>query len=328
MKKLAIVFCLIASSILLFAGCGYTGSVIPVSISFVREEFYVDMNIPCTLDYKILPSSASVVSPTFEPVYNYEEITYFDFNANTGTITVHDSRFTEIKVNLRCGDLTPDECRVILKKYPTSISFDEATYSLSAGTMTELVCNGLFGIEERAINDSYYNVSLVSSDPTVVSVEDANRFLIKSTGKPGSSTITAKLVDVNGDPVLISNGGYLVEIQAQTTVNVIGNVESALVIIDNNFIRNLDSTIHISASELAMLEIETCFMDKNDFLIENVETIIMSLNDSVITIVKENGKTYLKVMGAGTAEIVISSNGYDASGEFVVFHITCQTTII
>ena len=326
MKKLALVFCLIISSLFLFAGCGYSGSITPVSISFVSENFYVDLNIPCSLDYKVLPSSARGATLTFEAIADYDYSTYFDFNASTGTIVVRDNRFEEIKVLLRCGDLT-DECMVYLKQYPTSIEFEESLNYLSAGSMAELVCNGLFGSDTRAINNSYYNVSLVSSDPTVVSIEDANRFLVKATGKQGTCTITAKLVDVNGNAILVSSGGHLVEVETQTTVSVVGNVESALVVIDNNFIRNLDAEINIQSSINDQFEIQAYFMDKDDFLIENIETIIISLNTDVATIVKSENKTYLKIVGGGTAEIVITSNGYDSNGDMVVFRICCQISV-
>lgn len=315
MKKIISITLGLLCSLFIFAGCGYSGSQTVVGIAFTSPTYYVDLNVPFKLGYKILPSSASAAEPQFEVSAGFDYVSYINFDRTNGVITVIDRRFEQINVKIEYGSYS-DTCTVVLKQYPSSISFNEQEVYLSAGAMTELSCFGKFGTENIRLDHSYYHAIITSSDPTVVTIENQNKLLVKSTGKRGKSTITVTICN--------SDGEIIEGLTTSVDVVITNNVSDAAVVIDGHHIRDFSQTLSINKKVNDTFTINPIFVDAEGFVVDHLENTIISSNSSVLEVENNDGEFLIRVKGAGETQLLVTSNGYDANGNLVVFTIKCQ----
>jgi len=232
-------------------GCGVSGNSAIVDIKFTTPVFYIDINCPTRLDYKVYPSTArnySVILST-----NLES--GFEFVDGVFTITAPQN-FNPVQVTLQCGNLS-DVCFVTRKIYPLRTllmhqSFENSgvidnssgaydTYNtdgglrevtILAGTQTQFSMAGefsrYFDIESARICDygsphyaevgpETFSYKMVSSNPTVVSVSEDAKSLSVTGNRAGSAIITAYLANSNGE-IVDSNGAVASDLSS-TSMN-------------------------------------------------------------------------------------------------------------
>ena len=323
MKKLysLIIACLF--SVFLFAGCGYTGSDTITGIAFTSNVFYVDEDVPTKLGVKVFPSSASASDLRFNSSVSDFDLRYVNFDREEGIISINNSAVSEVKVTVLYGSFE-DECMVYLKSYPNSVNFSQSSINLYAGGMTQLSYFGLFDSGLKAIDTSFYNTKLISSDPSVISVEDSNNLIIKSTGRSGSATLTATMVKSNG----VSTG-----LSASIKVNVVNTIkECSLLINDTNLIRNislatdqnLTTITYNSALVGGTININPIFTDIYDFIIEDSDYELISNNQNVVKVVNDQ----LVIVSSGSTEILLIPNFSDENGSPIIFKIVLQINLL
>lgn len=324
MKKIISLVVMFMCSLLVFAGCGYEGGTQAKGVAFTSSVYYVDENVPFQLDYRVFPATANT-NNLYVVFESHDTVNYgkYTLDSSSGVITVTDAgvgsdKFKPMEVAVVCGNYS-DICTVVLKDYPESVRFESQNIDLVAGTLTELSVLGEFASGEDRIDPSFYNIKIESSNPSVVSVEDWSNFLIKSTGKSGSATITCTFYN--------SDNKKIQGLDCQTTVNIVSNVEDAVVTLDNHFIRDFSRVINITANVGAKCDLTPMFLDQNGFIVEDKTYTIISLNKEVIEVQNVGGVSKLTIVGGGEAKIVIASNVYDANGNLVTFTLNINVTI-
>ena len=329
MKKL---YCLLIAcifSVFLFAGCGYSGGETVAGIAFTSNVFYVDEQVPTKLGVKVFPSSANASDIRFNLSVSDFDVRYVNFDREKGIISINDDAVSEVKVTVLYGSYE-DECMVYLKSYPSRIKFDKDSIILHAGGMTQLSYLGIFESETKSIDTSFYHTKLVSSDPSVISVEDSENLIIKSTGRSGSASLTASMVKSNGE--IATNPDTGVELKASIKINVVNTIKNcSLLINDSNLIRNISrsdaenftSITYTVASINSKIDINPIFTDIYDFIIDESNFEIISNNTNIVKVVNEE----LVIVGAGTTEILIIPSFSGEDGTPIMFKIKLQINL-
>jgi len=319
MKKIISLAMVFMTSLIVFAGCGYSGGSTVTGIAFSSPVYYVDRNVPFKLNYRIFPSSAdtSNYSVYFE-THDTVNLGKYSLNHTEGIITVTNRNFTSIEVGVKCGILT-DTCKIYLKQYPERVYFNDSTVELSAGAITELVAYSEFADGTKRFDTSFYNIVATSSDPTVVTVVDSSKLLVKSTGRRGNATISFKVCN--------SDGQQVGNLESSVNVSISNNVEGSIIKLGNNYIRDFSQIIELSSVKNEEISINPLFLDKDGYVVSDENYSIISMNDKVATIIEEQGEYRIKILDAGNAKIVVSSGVYDDNGDLVVFILNLSVII-
>lgn len=281
MKKFFSVFALLFVCCFCLVGCGVSGNTSIAAINFSRQIFYVDENCTKNLDYKVFPSTAN----NFDILYSQS---HQDFYTLIGGNFTAQEGFNSVQITVQAGDIT-DSCYVVRKIYPTSTYLTHPSLNgqgisnpnivLSAGSSTNLQMFGEFNsyfntqtnrIEQystpstQIVSNEIFNFDLESSDPTVVEVVDSETMQIKATGKTGTATITAYLVDDNGFRKTGSN------MRASIDVSVVNPVSSIKVLYGDKFVENsTGSALTFGSENTNSVTISLFLIDNQNNFIEN-----------------------------------------------------------
>lgn len=320
MKKLSKVKNIFALAIMcvvsLFAltACGTEGSSVVQAILFVKDVYYVDLNVETFLDYKVYPATSTGYEASFMLDNTYTaDASYFTFK--NGTVLVSDSRFSEIVVNVRIND-KQDSCKVKLREYPTNVEFEKSSETLYCGGVKTLELKGLFSDGVRNCLQSEFNYKITSSNPSVVEVLDSENLLVASTGKSGSSDITVEILNSKGE----SKG-----LVASTKIDCQNNIAESFAVMGQNVLKN-NAELQLSAVLGDRYNVGVKYFDAENFLIEDVDFDILFNNEEVFAIAEESGRKVLTVIGEGEVSVTIQSRGVNSDGvpSKIFFKITVQ----
>ena len=274
--------------IILLSACGATPSNEALGVKFVSnmydEEtgyaiFEVDLLEQTELKYKVMPSSWGGYTPTFIAVDEGGSDNLIKAERRGNKIYVKDETFKEIRIKVTVNGYS-DICIVRLKKYPVDIYLEETNVAVNANGTYTINPIGVFEEKERdsdgrvvnvrtweePLTEHDYNFTVTSADQTIVKVEDKSR--LKVTTQDGmlkavsSVDVTVTLNDTKGKPYKIKklvskSDKEVVEVvkedfTKQVTVNVVQNVKSGYLLLDEGYGKfvNDGDEITVSLSEL------------------------------------------------------------------------------
>ena len=345
MKKVFSFILALTFGLFLFTGCTHSAGTTVTGIAFTQEVFYLDLNVPTRLTYKVYPSSA----PYNAPQITFDKTSELDMSIgriSNDTFVISDHNFKEttfhIAYSTGSGTQYKDDCIVRLKKYPSQVYVEDKNALLdgnqayiSSKGILQIPLIGLFDDGEKAMDTSYYKFVVTSSDSTVISVESQQNIVVKSTGKQGKSTINIKVVASDGSK--IGEDGLVTSVD----VFVNNNVDNCSLFttytgtdakINSSFYRDLKNTntklVFDSTVENYTYTIEPVLLDREGYVVSNVGYQIISMDEDIIEIIDNKNGTYsLKAKSSGETEILITSNGYGADGSAVIFKIVCESFI-
>ncbi len=332
MKKILSLVVLFVCSLFVFVGCGYTGGTDVKGIAFTSSVYYVDTNVPFQLEYKVYPKTANTKDEyiIFKPLNN-DNLGKYSFDARTGLIVVTEKSYLEynggvqdknnpgflpMQIRVECGELS-DTCMVYVKQYPQNIHFESVETSISAGATTELL---IFDQTGGRVDTTQYNFKITSSDPTVIAVDDPSRPLVRSTGKRGSATISCEIFNSANQKV---SG-----LESSIKVNVVNNVKSAVINIENNFVRDFSAVLNFEDLQNESYAITPTFVDEQGFVVDDKNYSIVSLDRDVIDVIDDNGEYKLVLVGSGSAKVVVSSSVFVESGNPLNITLDCNVNIV
>lgn len=307
MKRFILILLICIVSLFPLTACSVEGAEEVTGVSYVRDVVYVDLGVKTKIDYKVFPSTAKGYRINHDYVPNYKETDYYKIN--NGVIIVKDKAFTGVSISIEVNG-HKDECFVKLREYPSSVSFDSEFVSLYGGTAMSLELNGIFKDGLRKCENSEFNYSLTSSNPSVIQVVDSDRLAIKSTGRRGESQITVSILNSEGKQVQGADGNNLT-----ATINVVVSeyIKTVVPSVGNNIAVN-DQTMQVKAQAGDFLTTDFKCFDQSNFLIDNAEYFVLLSNQNVVKIVEdENGKK-LEVLGYGEVYVTLQSKGVDVNG--------------
>lgn len=286
MKKILLIISTILLSVFAFVGCDPKIENRPTGISFIQKNFYVDIDVPTKLDYKVYPSTATGYSIDYERSGNDEYLSYFNFAPSTGVFEatgIPDGYTGErplATITIKMGSYT-DSCNVYLKLYPQSVKFENAEYVLNGGGSLSLplmkeVSAGNFTV----CNTNEYKYEVISSNTNIVSVEDSQALLIKSTGVKGTSEITVNVIDGLGN--IINN------LTAKTTIKVETAVDNIFAYISNTkasyMLENGADYTYEEVQENAYFDVVARFFDSEGYLLENTQFNVYVSNSTMASV--------------------------------------------
>ena len=313
MKRILSLLTIFLVSIFSFAACGVKGGSMATGIEFVRDVFYVDYNVETFLDYKVYPSTADNVYVNYVLKHDEAIVPYFSFSNKTGKIKVVNQRFTSVRVTVKMNEYT-DECEVRLKRYPDSISLVKTEDYINAGSVYPLDLEGVFGeepnLEKISCKNSLYKVKLVSSDPSVIEIVSEEDLLVRSTGRMGEATITAKMLN-----------GYGEEIEglaATLKLSVVENIASSFIVVGNNSVNN-KAYLPIETSVVgSKYYIKAYYFGNSGFKNEIAEFDVYLSNDKVFELNKDEEGFYLELKNIPKLE----------EGLYYSVKLTIQSTLL
>ncbi len=334
MKKsfIYLFFGLICMVMPLFVACTGTGGTDVQGVRFYQSEYEVDLNTPINLNYMIYPNTAKDYNVTFVFKADYPNFQQL-YTFKDGMFTITSKLAPEFRVSAVInGDSTKsDTCTIKLKKYPTKLSFGKENYKVNAGGVCILDLNGVIDNKDILLLTTNYNIELVSSNPSVLKVEQ-NSLAVISTGLSGSATIQARVKDASGNYIKATPYATT-ELFAETTLTVVDNVDYALATLEGE-----DEFLKLS-TDYTQAEYNTYSITSNStklgislFSAENkyinnsgVQIFVSSANPSVAEVIKladgSNGMQYFSInfKTYGTARIEITSTATDVNGNPVKF---------
>ncbi len=315
MKKiLTTLLCISMFCLLVLTGCGVEGSTTPRGIKFTKDVYYVDLNVNSFIDYKVYPSTVPSVDVSYSIDDDYTESRYYTFQ--NGWIKVNDKRFTGLNITVTLNDLT-DSARVVLREYPQSVAFDAAFDYIFAGSYKTLRLQGVFADETRYCENGEFHYSVTSSDTSVIEVVDSASLLVKSTGRRGRSEITVKLINSDGTEVNLST---------KITLIVEDKIEEVFATMGEDMTIKNNGNYTLITSIGTELKVNARYFNAEGYLIDISDYNVFSNNDEAVKVTVTDGKTYLEIVGEGTAKITLQSDGVMAAGLpcKLVFDITVQ----
>lgn len=295
-----VLFCLV--SVFVFAGCGTEGSSSVQAVFFVKDVYYVDYNVETFLDYKVYPSTSSDYAVSFPIGSNYLSEGK-NFILKNGKIKVIDKSFLSITVDVKINDLK-DTCEVRLREYPKSIKFEQSSKTISAGRVETLEVVGVFGSGERKCVQDEFNYKITSSDQSVIEVIDSESLIVASTGKAGESDIRVEILNSLGESQ---------NLVAETTIVCKNNILESFAIFGNTVVKD-GAELNLSMKKGDSSVVAVHYFDENEFLIDGTDFDVYLSNDSVLSLVDENGKKKLFVVGEGDVRITIYSRSDNVDG--------------
>lgn len=338
---IAIVMCMLC--IPLLSACSGKGSSELKYVQFTQEVFEVDKDQTFVLSYNVYPSTAENYSLTFDFLNNEnpseslsQVFTYQEIDGKLHCKIIEES-CPEIKgyVYYGAGENDCDTCIIKLKKYPTQIYFDVTEDIINSGASYSLQLKAKINGVEQTIDNSKYNIELVSSAENVISVSN-NSMMAVSTGLPGSATITARIIKLNGS-YLGMGIDYPKGYTATIILNVVQNVGSWKIKLSSQdeFIKTstdynpLDCTYTTTENSL---DLNIWLYSLNNSLIDNntVSVTVTSSNNNVATVNKNGDYWVVLFNNDGTVCIEIISNAVDQNGNPVkiVFYLTKTTPVV
>ena len=333
MKRIVsiLLICLSLLSVFTLSACGVEGSSAATGVKFTKETFYVDLGIKTHLDYKVYPSSAKNYAISFNDIGDYSESSYYTFD--NGWILVNNRRFTELKVSISLNNYTHNTT-VKLRKYPSSISFESGKDIIFSGAYKTLQLEGIFddgnGSVQRFCENGEFNYKVTTSDPSVISVEDSEALLVKSTGKHGESEITVNVLNGAGEKV---SG-----LEAKIILVVKESIADAVVSVGNYIVKDGVSYTYVGNGEHEF-DVAVRYFSQNEFLLEDSNFYIISDNEDAVEVIDGEGVNPTKKLkfkfpevsenpeeSAITAKITMQSKEKKEDGlpYKIVFHITLQ----
>lgn len=311
---MAIFICIIG--LLTFTGCDVEGSSTMQGLYFVKDVYYVDLNVDTFLDYKVYPSTASDYIVSVE-IDKTDPVLSQYYNISNGIIRIYNKDFGDksIQVNLKSNEFE-DSCLVKLREYPTSISFNSATQNIVAGGLKTLEIEGVFKKQSRLCYEDEFNYKITSSNPSVVQVIDSDRLLVASTGRMGESDITVEILNGKGEDL---------SLKAKTTIRCENNISYSFATVGNDVVKNKDEIV-VSNGAGSRMPVAVKYFDNKNFLLENDKFTVQLSNNSVLHLTTENGKTYLTVLGEGKVKVTLVSTGVNANGlpDKITFTVNVQ----
>lgn len=346
MKKILSVVIAITFSLFLFAGCTHKAGTAVTGIAFKQSIFYFDLNVPTKLEYKILPSSASYHEPTITLDNEFLDNRISSYNGLKDTFIINDESFESAKFTIKystgSGVTYEDTCEVRLKEYPTHVyvgsgnsDLDEnSKFYISSRGIAQIPLLGLFGSEEKTLDTSYYKFVVASSDSTVITVENQQNIVVKSTGKQGKATINIKVVASDGSKIkdgLEENVDVIVNnnVSNCTLFTTYENNESEKVSTIYRDLKTSETEFRFDNSiKNNTYIIEPVLLDSDGYVVENIGYTIVSLNEEVIKVVDNGDGTFsLVALTSGQTDVLITSNGYGGDGSAVIFKVSCNSII-
>lgn len=328
MKKFFSLIIAFVCCMFVFAGCTHVAGTEVTGITFTSDHYYLDLGVPTKLDYRFLPNTSQHLSPVFDPQGSeFDVLSKITLDKSTGYLTINDSTFDKTEVILKYGYFT-DSCIVELKKYPSSIRVKDDVVYISSNGILQIPYFGNFAGEEKLMDLSFYRTRVTSSDSTVITVENQDNVIVKSTGKRGRATIKIE--------VIASDGSKISGLETSVDVVVNNNISDCSMFVSyldaegktvSNIYRNLnnDETELSFNDDTLEYTIEPFMLDNEGFIIENVNCSFLSLNENVVKIIDNGDGTFkFQAIGNGSTQIIVSSNGYAEGGEVIIFKIECN----
>ena len=332
MKKFFSLIVAIVCCVGLFVGCGYDAGTDVTGIAFTSETYYVDLNVPTNLEYKILPSTASSYEPKIDFIGQPENrIKISRIEGTVSSVRVTDETFTGIEVSISystgSGTRYEDTCRVVLKEYPSSIQTEKDTVYIPNKGITQIAYLGLFGDELKVMDNSIYKTVVKSSDETVISVESQENVIVKSTGKQGKATVSIEVVASDGSKIGSSGLKTTVDVVVTNPVTDCAMIASQTSGgTESKIFRDMTNTAPeiLIDDPIETWNLSPIFTDKEGYIVENIGCTIVSLDTDVVVIETNNDGTYtLNAVGEGEAQILLASDGYNTDGDVLIFKIKC-----
>ena len=332
MKKFLSLIAVFVLSLGIFVGCGYAGGSNVTGIAFTSSHFYVDYNVNTALSYKIYPSTADAFDPQITFIGNEIVQSKIVRVGNTNVVKVIDESFESIDVSIKystgTGKSYVDTCTVELKKYPASISVKEDELKISNKGILQIPYYGDFAGVEKVMDTSYYKTKVKSSDNTVITVEDHNNVVVKSTGKQGRATITIEVCASDGSAI---GDGLETEVDVVVTNNVhdcamlathTDNLGNSVAKIYRNLKANETSIAFNTNALNNTYTIEPILLDKEGYIVEDVGVTVVSLDESIMSVTDNNDGTFsLTALKSGHVKLLITSKGYGPKGEIIIFDV-------
>lgn len=301
-------------SLFAFAGCGTEGASAVKAIFFVKDIYYVDLNVETFLDYKVYPATSSGYEATFSLDNDYiDDSRYFKFS--NGSVLVTGEKFSGIVVHVNINDIK-DSCEVKLREYPSQIEFEQSTQTLVGGGVKTLELKGKFKSGIRNCGQGEFNYKIKSSNPSVIEIVDSENLVIASTGKGGSSDVTVEILNAKGE----SCG-----LVATTKIECQNNISDSFAVVGNSVVKN-NSQLDLIARGGENFVVGVRYFDAEQFLIDGIDFDVLLSNHNVFEVSEQDGKKVLTVIGEGEVKVTIQSTGVNTSGvpSKIVFKITVQ----
>lgn len=319
MKKLALILITCLISLFTFTACNVVGSEEVTGVAFMHEIYYVDLGVKTKLDYEVFPKSAKgyIVDFTSKNIHVGAESEYYRYEKD-GSILIKDERFSEITFEpiISINNFT-DDCEIRLREYPESVKFDKSVINIWGGTAITLELDGLFKDGERACKNGEFNYKVISTNPSVVEIVDANSLLVKSTGRRGSSDIEVSILNSKG----IDTG-----LKASVHINIDDYIEDAFVNLGSNRLQN-GNTIVLYAEVGSEFDLGVKYFDQTGFLLENSQYYALLSNSEVAIVDETENATKIEIIKSGKVYLTIQSKNVDKQGNPVIIKVLLDVRI-
>ncbi len=330
MKKFLSIFIMFVCCAFVFAGCGVVGSGDAAGIQFLQDVFYVDKNVETHLDYKVYPLTAKNYNIRYSLPANYGSDTTYRFV--NGNVTVTDDAFRPIDIDINLNDAYTDTCTVRLRQYPKSIgiykknSENEDTKitndSVYGGLVYALNVKGIFGSNStpRFFEENEFNYQIESTNQNIIAIESERNLLVRSTGKRGSSLVTVRVCDGQGNAV---SG-----LSTSINLTVVDPIDNTFATFDNRFVLRHGETYELTLEKGYEAVINVRSFNEEGFIINNAEYDCYLSNDSVFESRIDDLGIFLVVKGSGEVKVTLQSRSSDASGKPVKIEFVLKVQIL
>ena len=318
----------------LFVACDGKGGTELKGMVFTQDVFEVDVGQTIKLTYKVFPTTAKYARPTFlSDVSN----TMYTLDTTTGNFALMDPTCKQITLRMvyGLGENDYDVCTIIQKEYPVEIYFEKTNDIIHANNIYALRLMGkMQDGTTKAIGNNEYNIEFTSSAPNVIHVDNSSMTAF-ATGLSGSAKIEARIKKINGS-YLGSGVTNINGISAQTTLNVVENVDYALVALqgENGFINTSASRTQTQQNTYTTtsdsVQLKVLLYSADNVCINNQVVNVNVISGGSLAEISNNadGTYTISLREEGTTCIQIISNATDTSGNptSFVFYITKEKT--